>query len=269
MQSLLAQPICSLRTTAAVSPGPSRTRALMIQISFVGLYVAVLSWFGLVDVYRQHFFTAGPLYLGYTLARVLFIAYLAWLQFYVGGRLLQFWRRRGAVLKLNLLDEFILCFYTGGALIAGVTFILGFLNLLYYWLFVLGSIGLVAWSSAEAGPTVAVWGQAIAAILVRDSRPGRKLAHGVAFLCVALLAVVLLLTKGLYPGGGNDYYTHYFPYFRHVLLSHGLWPNDVWYHFFYSKGATITISSMLLTDMEAPQSSPICISWRHPCVSIH
>ena len=67
------------------------------------------------------------------------------------------------------------------------------------------------------------------------------------------MALILLAVKGLHPGGGGDYYTHYFPYFRHVLLSHGLWPNDVWYHFYFSKGATITMTSMLLTDMLIPE----------------
>jgi hypothetical protein len=253
MQSVLDQP-CSAGIAATLSFGPSRVRARTIQIGFVGLYVAVLAWFGLVDVWHNAFYTPGPIYLGYNLARVIFLAYLAWTQFFLGRCLLEYWRRRGAALKLNLLDEFILCFYAGAALLAGFVFLLGFLNLYYYWVFALGSVGLVAWSSAEAGPTLGVWRSALAAMLWRDRRTGRRLAVWLVFACLALTAGVLLVVKGLYPGGGHDYYTHYFPYYRHVLLSHGLWPNDVWYHFYYTKGATVKIASMVLTDMQAPET---------------
>ena len=151
MQSVLAQPTCSAESALALRPGTLPIRALLMQISFVGLFVAVLAWFRLVDVYYQYFFTATPLYLGYTIARVLFIAYLAWTQFYVGRKLLQFWNRRGAALKLILLDEFILCFYAGGALIAVFNFVLGFLSLYYFWPYALGSVGLVAGRQPKRG----------------------------------------------------------------------------------------------------------------------
>ena len=62
----------------------------------------------------------------------------------------------------------------------------------------------------------------------------------------------LLLRRGLFPGGGHDYYTHYFYYYLAVLKNHGLAPNDVWYHYYYSKGNGLTFLGMLLTDPEAP-----------------
>src|SRR5579871_6912762 len=42
--------------------------------------------------------------------------------------------------------------------------------------------------------------------------------------------------RGLGPGGGQDYFEHYLPYFREVADTQGLWPNAVWYH--YLLGAT-------------------------------
>jgi hypothetical protein len=69
-------------------------------------------------------------------------------------------------------------------------------------------------------------------------------------LFVALLW--LLLVRGLYPGGGTDYYTHYFYYYTNVIKNHGLVPNDVWYHYYYSKGAGIHFLGILLMDAEAP-----------------
>jgi hypothetical protein len=62
----------------------------------------------------------------------------------------------------------------------------------------------------------------------------------------------VLLVRGLYPGGGGDYYTHYFYYYVEVLKNHSLAPNDVWYHYYYSKGSGLAFLGMLLTDPEAP-----------------
>ena len=70
----------------------------------------------------------------------------------------------------------------------------------------------------------------------------------------------LLLLRGLFPGGGGDYYTHYFYYYLEVLKNHGLAPNDVWYHYYYSKGSGLTFLGMLLTDPEAPALTT------YPCV---
>ena len=69
---------------------------------------------------------------------------------------------------------------------------------------------------------------------------------------IAVVAAWLLLRRGLFPGGSGDYYTHYFYYYLEVLKNHGLAPNDVWYHYYYSKGSGLVFLGMLLTDPEAP-----------------
>src|SRR5262249_40672654 len=75
-------------------------------------------------------------------------------------------------------------------------------------------------------------------------------------LLVVMLACVVALfiaVKGLYPAGGHDYYTHYFYYYMSVLRHESLLPNEVWYHFYYSKGAGLYFLAMLLSDPLAPQ----------------
>ena len=64
---------------------------------------------------------------------------------------------------------------------------------------------------------------------------------------------MFLLVKGLYPGGGYDYYKHYFQFYKRVVETGSVLPNDVWYHFYYSKGAGLYFLGMLLTDPLAPQ----------------
>jgi hypothetical protein len=68
-----------------------------------------------------------------------------------------------------------------------------------------------------------------------------------------IACAALLLVKGLYPGGGHDYVTHYFYYLQAVIERGGLWPNAVWYHYYYDKGAGLFFLGMLTTDPLAPQ----------------
>ena len=76
--------------------------------------------------------------------------------------------------------------------------------------------------------------------------------------CIAVAAALLLVIKGLYPGGGHDYYTHYFYYYQSVIKHGGIWPNEVWYHYYYSKGLGLYFLGMLLTDPLAPQLVTSC-----------
>jgi hypothetical protein len=79
------------------------------------------------------------------------------------------------------------------------------------------------------------------------------LARRLAFGATIFVVLLLLVLRALPPGGNHDYYTHYFYYYKHVIESHGLWPNELWYHYYVSKGATLTFWSIVLTDLQAPE----------------
>jgi hypothetical protein len=64
----------------------------------------------------------------------------------------------------------------------------------------------------------------------------------------------------LFPAGGHDYFTHYFYYFTTVLDRHDLWPNEVWYHYYYDKSMGLFFLSMLLTDPLAPSLATFCFA---------
>ena len=80
----------------------------------------------------------------------------------------------------------------------------------------------------------------------------RRALRYIGAILITAAAAWVLLRRGLYPGGSGDYYTHYFYYYIEVLKNHGLAPNDVWYHYYYSKGSGLIFLGMLLTDPEAP-----------------
>lgn len=83
MRSLLAPP----RPLLSAGTGPVRWRTVAGFAAFALPFAFVLVMFRVCDVYHERFFAAGSgrTYLAYNAARVLYIAYLAWLVSFVGG----------------------------------------------------------------------------------------------------------------------------------------------------------------------------------------
>ncbi len=95
-------------------------------------------------------------------------------------------------------------------------------------------------------------------VVARATRGRITAVQAIGAFIVAFFTVWLLLARGLYPGGGQDYYNHYFPYYLEALKNHNLSPNDVWYHYYYSKGCGLVFLGMLLTGPEAPALVTFC-----------
>src|SRR6266545_4549965 len=231
-------------------------RWLLPRVLWTGVYAGLLFWFHGVDVYHKHFATTGLLVAGHNVFRVLFIVYLFWIVHAVGT-----WTLRLAAGKtvddLGVLEGLALGFFTGTGVWHLVMLALGYLNL-YTW----------PVAAAMTLPVVALsYGNLFAAtqgirLALEHGALARNLGGGLnALLIVALAAAafaMLLLIKGLYPGGGHDYFTHYHYYYETVIERGGLWPNEVWYHYYYSKGAGLFFLAILLTDPLAPQLVTFC-----------
>jgi hypothetical protein len=228
---------------------------LLGRLAFTLLYVLIVFWFSVVDVYHRRFFDVGHgrTYLAYNAFRLLFLFYLACMLYCQGHWQLGWIKRRCPAFQLTLPDEFILCFFCGAAVLAILLFALGFLNLYYRSVAAVITIPLVALAYPAVADYAARSWAAFRRTWVIERNPARAPLKWIALGCVTFLAALLLVMKGLPPGGGPDYYTHYFPYFRRVIESHGLWPNDLWYHFYVSKGASLTFLGILVTDLQAPE----------------
>ena len=70
---------------------------------------------------------------------------------------------------------------------------------------------------------------------------------------LALMGVILanlFLCKVVFPTSDWDTIMHYDQYFTEVIRRHDLYPNNVWYHYFYSKGAGAFLLGILLSDQD-------------------
>jgi hypothetical protein len=240
----------------------SQQWSLFWMMIYLGGYITLLAWFKWADVYHSQFATTGPTISIYNFFRVAFIFYLFWIVHAVGSTMLRLFVSSDRI-DVCTLDSLAIRFFTGVGVWHVAMLALGFLNLYRPSLAVALTIPVVYLSYFDLRN--AIWR------LRQDDDSKSKISGFVGSsirsntifavtLCALFLAtfLCLLLVKGLYPAGGHDYYTHYFSYLRSVITQGGLWPNDVWYHFYYSKGAGLYFLGMLLTDPLAPQLVTFC-----------
>jgi hypothetical protein len=187
----------------------------------------------------------------YHLMRLLYIGWLAWLIYFPGAALMRALGGPGFLPSLPSIQRYAGGFLAGAGLwhvvlfgvgLAGgyhrgiaVALVLSVLTLsLPHLLYCLEECGQGLWRQRTFWRGDTKWALPLALIL-------------------ALAACFFLAVKGLYPAGGADYYCHYFHYYVRVIKEGSILPNEVWYQFYYSKGAGLHFLSMLLTDPLAPQ----------------
>ena len=223
---------------------------------FFGGFLAVLFYFGFIDVYDNHYFARGDTEI-YNAFRVVFMAYFFWIVYFTGQKILLFVAGDRSVAEINLRDRLALGFFVGAAALTIVMLVLGYLYLYWHAVAALITIAIVAVSYPHFALVVRQLRSAFARYL-RLSSTLDIILSGIMLLAVIFFGGALLLVKGLYPQGGHDYYLHYSQFYTTVIDSHSIWPNDFWYQYYYSKGLGLMFLGMLLTDPLAPSLVTYC-----------
>jgi hypothetical protein len=222
-------------------------------------YIGVVAWFGEIDFYHRHFFDTGPIVAADNVVRIVFVFIFSWLIYAPGAAIAALVMSADERAALTPPERAVLGFGIGLGIWHVAMLILGLLGL-YYRPVIVGLCLVVLVVSSRHFANVAIAGRRSFALGFAGLRHGRATPERIGIILIAVAAVWLLLLRGLFPGGGGDYYTHYFYYYLEVLKNHGLAPNDVWYHYYYSKGSGLAFLGMLLTDPEAPALTT------YPCV---
>ena len=249
-----------LREMRAETPtaGLAKTRVFTGAALICG-FIGVVAWFGGVDFYHRHFFDTGPIVAADNLVRMVFVIIFSWLIYAPGAAAAALIMSADERAALTPPERAVLGFGIGVGIWHVVMLILGLLGL-YDRAAIVGLclVVVVASSRQFANTAIAQWRTLV--IGFAELRQGRATPEQIGVTLIVVAAVWLLLLRGLFPGGGGDYYTHYFYYYLEVLKNHGLAPNDVWYHYYYSKGSGLAFLGMLLSDPEAPALTT------YPCV---
>ena len=246
-----------LLSAIGIWPRPFAIHRLVKITALFCAFIAVVLWFWYVDFYHRHFFDSGAIVLVDNLFRVVFVTILAWLIYAPGAGVAALLTTAKEYTRFSVAERAVLGFGVGVGLWSVVLFLLGLVSL-YHRGVMVGLCVIVLASSAKHFADVAGAGRRRLIAGFTEVRRGQAMPRITGLTLLALAALWLLLVRGLYPGGSGDYYTHYFYYYLAVLKNHGLAPNDVWYHYYYSKGSGLTFLSMLLTDPEAPALPTFC-----------
>jgi hypothetical protein len=235
--------------------GQPTARDITGWLAFMLPFVGLLAWFRVTDVYHSYYFETQSnwIYLIYNGCRTVYSLYLIWLLYYVGSILLHVLLKKGVHLDLRLVDEVVLCFYAGAAIAGAAGFLLGNLSLYYYWILTPATLLLLSASFRSFGSFLKRIGDWRRDAWARGDDAAIALARLFALGATIFIVLLLLILRALPPGGHGDYYTHYLYYYKHVIESHGLRPNELWYHFYQQKGASPVFWSILLTDLQAPE----------------
>jgi hypothetical protein len=219
-------------------------RLLTIGVAVIGGYAALICWFAWADIYGSHFFDHGGLVALYNVLRIVFAAALAWLVYAPGAVILAMAAGFEAVRSLRPGERYALGFFTGA----------GFWHLLLFGVgFAGGYTRPVAIALTLAVLVLSLPHLAACLDEIRRKLPSIWRRNGVWLPAIfAGIATLFVCVKVLCPSGGNDYFDHYFYYYIDVIRNGSLMPNEVWYHFFYSKGWGLYFLAILLTDPLAP-----------------
>ena len=193
-----------------------RRPAFVAALGLAAGFAALLAWYDRVDFYHTGFFIHGAAVTRYELARLVFIPYLAWLIYAVGLETNFLIFGREATADLPGWERFPLCFIIGTGL----------------WHVVMFGIGLAGFDKTPVALTLAIGAMSFSIPHLAECletafnrasrlRPPQLifelLATAVLWIFIAAAVVAFLLVKGLYPGGGHDYYKHYFQFYKRVV----------------------------------------------------
>jgi hypothetical protein len=219
-------------------------------------YAYLLAWFGRTDFYHHEFFAHGGRVTAYQVARLLFTGYLGWTICAVGAFAVSLTCGRSGTAALSAWERWPLCFVVGAGVWHIAMFALGLASFDIGAVAITLSLGTMALSVPHLAERLHALSESISR--VRRAEIVRSWPEILLWLGVIGAGVIFLIIKGLYPGGGHDYYNHYFQFYKRVVDTGSILPNDVWYQFYYSKGAGLYFLGMLLTDALAPQLVTTC-----------
>ena len=228
----------------------NRNYIFFLCVGFLSLSI----WYQFFDYYHLHFFDDHLPVVLYNLSRTVFVGYFIWLIYAAGWVLMNLTVSFSKRTPCTLMENIIICFGAGLGVWHVLMLVLGYYNLYYRNLLLAVCLFLLFCSAGQLRQLVSQTRVTWKDWSIKSDGNFPRITAAIILLGL----IWLLMVRGLYPGGGGDYFTHYYYYNLSVIRNHGLMPNDVWYHYYYSKGTGLQFLGMLFMDPEAPAVITFC-----------
>jgi hypothetical protein len=189
----------------------------------------------------------------YHLFRLALGVYTTILCYAAGYRTLQLFRRDGPGDFEDGRAAFIACFFLGASVYGIVFSVLGLLGLITFGVGLAATIPILLLSYR---PLRALWPERLADLTrpVTNDSDATPLFASIAAAAAVGAALVFLVTRVVFiavPDG--NIWEHYLHYYRAVLASGSTGPNEVWHHFYNSKGGGLLFLVNVVSDVFSVQ----------------
>ena len=232
-------------------------RKILHSICLIAIYFGVLIGLKYLDIFGIRFYSSGLPVIVYILLKTIFTFYFLTILLTAGAVLQRVLLPKSDIASVGASAYIIACFFLGASTLALLMFILGFLKAYYFATAIIITAPLVGLAPFML-PALITTVKARFYQILKISPTAVSLTYIALLISTVIVAIVLLLHKGIFPGDlDSDVWMHYLHYYKEVSANGGLWPNDLWYHFYLSKGAGLFFLAAILTDV---MSMPI-VSW--------
>ncbi|KAF0144471.1 MAG: Uncharacterized protein FD156_1775 [Nitrospirae bacterium] len=232
-------------------------KKIAYSILLVVIYLGVLSALKHLDIWESRFYEDGFSVIVYIFLKVIFAGYFMMILLTSGVALQRIVLPKSDVSSVGFGIYLIACFFLGASALALLMLILGFLKAYYFATVIIITAPLVGLTPFIL-PSLMTIVKARFYQILKTLSPAVSLAYIALLISTVIIAIVLLLHKGIFPGElDSDVWMHYLHYYKEVSVNGNIWPNDLWYHFYLSKGAGLFFLASLLTDV----MSPAIVSW--------
>jgi len=226
----------------------------VLALSFILIATSINQF----DVMGKDFNTSGFWLLVNNILRIVLLIYWSMIFTSSGDLFLSIFQKYGSKGFFASGDKVLVRFFLGAAICNIIFFIVGLTGLLNTEGVCLYGAFFIFFSKNG----ISLWEEGLHKSRAWFRRLGNldRLAVGISCIIVLLYAARLLFINTIYPAGsGCDVYNHYLPYLKQVIRTGSTAPNDVWYHFYYSKGVAISFFAMLSGGVFGPKAMALLL----------
>ena len=227
---------------------PKWAGPLLLISSFIFTSIALNRF----DVMGKNFDSSGFWLFTYNFLRTISLVFWALIFCNTGVRFYSLAARKIPYSKIRPFEFALACFFAGAAVCSLVFFLLGLVGMLRIEIAVIYGVVFLIFNRSttqlylDCYKTLLAWFRALPS--------QEKIVSIFGLLLLGIFSARLFFVNAIYPAGsGCDVYNHYLPYLKEVVRSGGTTPNDIWYHFFYSKGLGISFFTALTGGIFGPK----------------
>jgi hypothetical protein len=222
--------------------------AVAVSVSFVIVFLAIVAFLRGFKPEAAGFHQSGSALLLYHIFRLALAVYTTIVCYSAGYWALKLLRRDGRDDFRDRRTTFIMCFFLGASLYGIIFSVLGLFGLISLGSSLTLTVPLLALAYRPLRSLCPERFEDVTRPLTHDTH-STPLFASIAGAAALTFALLFLVTRVVFiPAPDGNIWEHYLHYYRAVLVNGSTAPNEVWHHFYNSKGGGLVFLVNVLSD---------------------